>query len=674
MSKKNLAPHKYGRLRGAVMLLLLLGTGLEVNAQEGTKAQEELKAANKAVRTRQYARAFNLYRQAAAKGDPEAQYQVANLYSLGMGVRKDEKTAIAWLEKSAQMGHAGAKYGVAMKILDRDFDRAVKLINESAKEGYGPAKTYLERQGTSKSLRTVADAKTDLWFGAASNNDINALERLLASHRQVDMQDEAGRTALFPAIEAGRREAIDWLLQKGASPNHRDKYGINPLFLAVAEDQKALFQLLVDRGADIKQTLPNGDNLLHYTIRRKRFDLVSTLVQRGLPVNAKNNAGWTPLDLAQYANATKTAAALKKKGAITGEAWSTESRGQNFQLLATRLSQSIGVSEVGVNEAAKIVVNGNAPLLKEIVERQPQLLNQRLEDGSTLLSLAVRDGSDSVVKTLLAAGAEANQPLKGNGATPLHVAARAGKVEAILQLLSAGANPLALDSQRTDAVDSAIAGEQDRAALVLLKWLTADSQNVLLGRVPFDRYLLLAAKHNLPTVIERLGPYTKVAEADDLGRNALWYAARNKNAEIIPELVSYGVPSEVIDHQGKTPLYVAVDNECYDCVKFLLPHSDFNQQTQSGNSALIAAARKGNDAIVKLLLENNADLKLRNKLGNTALITAIEHEATNAALLLVEAGANIARKNNLGFSALDIAERKNADVLPVLRERRGVLF
>jgi len=45
---------------------------------------------------------------AAEQGDPEAQYKLALRYLEGDGVKKNEKTAAAWLEKAAAQDHKEA--------------------------------------------------------------------------------------------------------------------------------------------------------------------------------------------------------------------------------------------------------------------------------------------------------------------------------------------------------------------------------------------------------------------------------------------------------------------------------------------------------------------------------------------------------------------------------------
>ena len=58
--------------------------------------------------TRDPAQAVYWYEQAAAKGHPEAQYNLARLYADGEGVKRDQEQAARWVSASARQGYAPA--------------------------------------------------------------------------------------------------------------------------------------------------------------------------------------------------------------------------------------------------------------------------------------------------------------------------------------------------------------------------------------------------------------------------------------------------------------------------------------------------------------------------------------------------------------------------------------
>lgn len=59
-----------------------------------------------------YAKAAELWRPLAEKGNAAAQYRLATLYADGKGVEKDDATAFKWFMRAAELGDAAAQYDV----------------------------------------------------------------------------------------------------------------------------------------------------------------------------------------------------------------------------------------------------------------------------------------------------------------------------------------------------------------------------------------------------------------------------------------------------------------------------------------------------------------------------------------------------------------------------------
>ena len=163
--------------------------------------------------------------------------------------------------------------------------------------------------------------------------------------------------------------------------------------------------------------------------------------------------------------------------------------------------------------------------------------------------------------------------------------------------------------------------------------------------------------------------------------------------EIVKLLVENGADLDIQDNEGKTALIWAVKKEYFKIVKLLVENrADLDIQDNEGKTALIWASIKENFKIVKLLVENGADLDIQDNEGKTALIWAvkkeyleeghfeeeyflkIEKEYLEIVKLLVENGADLDIQDNEGKTALIWAVKKEYfKIVKLLVENRADL-
>lgn len=649
--RHHLAPRKFWiGLTGSFLVILSASLAHTVYA-------DDLAEARKAVRQQQFSQAAQLYRNSAEAGNSEAQFQLGNFYLLGRGVTKDEQQAAHWLEQAAAQNHSGAQFALSQLLQSRAPERARQLLQASAEQGYTPARNALSR-GTSETRVSQETSIEAQWFGAARAGQTELLNRLLQQHSNINLTDNAGRTALFYAATAGNSASVDWLLGNGIDVRHRDNFGLTAVQAALERKHPQLVEKLLQAGGDKDQAFANGDNLLLYAIRLKQYDLVGPLTRLGVEVNHLNKEGWTPLDLAEYQGAKQTAAALRKLGARHGNGWRAGRQAQDVKVVAQQLDDG------ALPAVAKAVVNDNQPLLEQLLRSDPAAVNTVLNDGSTLLILAIKHRKPQMVATLIKHKADINR-VAYRGVTALHVAVQTDQEDMVKVLVAAGANAGLVDESGRDALITALEEERYSMADLLLAKLMGDSSNtaaikaqLTVARAPVDRYILLATQHRAKNVLDKLLPFASSAAAvDEQQRNALWFAAADGNTQLIPRLLQIGVSTRQTDSVGRTPFQIAVDRSCLECARLLLPHSDINHQASSGNTALMLAAANKDALLTAWLLQNKAQVELRNQRGDTALMLAVSANAPEVVKHLLNANASVTRKNRLGFSALDLSKQ-----------------
>src|SRR5579871_5113619 len=102
------------------------------------------------------------------------------------------------------------------------------------------------------------------------------------------------RTAL--AFAKCPDELTRWLVERGANLNAEDTWGKTPLHNRITF--RGNFEILVDLGADIHHVSRSLGTPLHDAADRKNLPAATLLLDRGARVDAPNQEGRTPLELA----------------------------------------------------------------------------------------------------------------------------------------------------------------------------------------------------------------------------------------------------------------------------------------------------------------------------------------------------------------------------------------
>ena len=125
----------------------------------------------------------------------------------------------------------------------------------------------------------------------------------------------------------------------------------------------------------------------------------------------------------------------------------------------------------------------------------------------------------------------------------------------------------------------------------------------------------------------------------------LYLACKRGDADLVAERLSWGIDPNCTFARGKTPLIANVrsSNPSAGTVEALLKAgADVNAQNQNdhwGTTPLHAAAHANQTAIAQLLIDNGADINVRDMSGKTPLFHTTFHKAKAVAKLLEKCGA-----------------------------------
>ena len=147
-------------------------------------------------------------RDAAEKGDPEAQFNLGRKYAEGKGVTQNYAESVKWYRKAADQGHAVAQYGLGLayynaKGVSQDYAEAFNWFRKAADQGVALAQSnlgvmYARGEGVPKD-----DVEAYAWYNLAAvtnetarkNRDSAALRltpgaRILGQQRTKEIQQE----------------------------------------------------------------------------------------------------------------------------------------------------------------------------------------------------------------------------------------------------------------------------------------------------------------------------------------------------------------------------------------------------------------------------------------------------------------------------------------------------
>lgn len=105
------------------------------------------------------AEAFRWFRLGALSGLPEAQFQLANLYALGLGVPQEEsepdRAAARWYFEAASQGHAEAQHNLGILFLSgkgvvQSTGEALKWFRRASNNGHREAQRFIEAHPDSR--------------------------------------------------------------------------------------------------------------------------------------------------------------------------------------------------------------------------------------------------------------------------------------------------------------------------------------------------------------------------------------------------------------------------------------------------------------------------------------------------------------------------------------------
>jgi cytohesin len=343
---------------------------------------------------------------------------------------------------------------------------------------------------------------------------------------------------------------------------------------------------------------------------------VEFLLSTDANVNAKDNQGRTPLDLAL---------SQRRKGVVT-------------------LLVDAGVDIATIHIAAFV---GSLDKLRSFVKTGMDM-DSTDESGRTPLLRAIKGGHIDAVRLLIEAGADVNTRDE-QGYVPLVHGVWTLDSDMVQLLLDKGADVKAQDTSGYTPLHWAVMmGSKELTELVLKAGGDVNAKSRT-GQTPMD-----LARQGNREIVELLRKHgakeypTRAQTQNELDRSLL-QATADGDADKVKSLLLKGADANAGDYRG-TALHIAALGNYKSIVESLLAAGvNVDARNAAGNTPLHYSAVYGHHDIVELLIKNGADVKAQDLLGYTPLHWAASGDHSDVAELLISMGAdvNARQKENL---------------------------
>lgn len=165
---------------------------------------------------------------------------------------------------------------------------------------------------------------------------------------------------------------------------------------------------------------------------------------------------------------------------------------------------------------------------------------------------------------------------------------------------------------------------------------------------------------------------------DNDGNNAIFYAARNGNQNIINQLIKKKINPKALNNKGENLLFAAAEGarmksnglDFFQYIESLGINP--NQANNDGLTPLFVLSQRHRDvAVINYFIDKGNDVNQTDKNGNNPLMNAAQRSTPEIISIFAEKTNNINLQNNEGHSALTNAVRSNAPEIVSLLLSKG---
>ena len=474
--------------------------------------------------------------------------------------------------------------------------------------------------------------------------------------------------SLHKAIENNYLKELEEILKKKSRPatalNIKNKYGLTPLHFAAFKGYLKFVEIFIRLKAKVDLLSKNNKSALHYAVENKHFEVVKYLVSNNANTNIVDSDDLTPLhysvkcgtkEIVEYMINNSNVNPSDKLGL---RPLHYASRDNKIDFVNSLLqSNDIDVNAQDVNGVGSLhfaARNGHTQIVKMLLDKKAQV-DAKDNWHWTPLHFAADQGHDEIVKLLLSYKADINAKTDENE-NALNLAIENGHFEVTRTLNSNRSIHYLVNSRGESIMYQALISNNAKIFRLIVNkfYVLKGGQHERLNAL-----LIKAISMDNLSIVKLLVEYGANVNYDWDGYFPLHYASSRGHLEIAKYLTSKGAIIEKKDNGFKTPLDCALQHK-NDLVSLFLIQKSPRQKSRF-DSPLLVAIRQNHFDIVKLLIENGANVDEERK-GCVPLHSAAKHQhdeytKPNHEIIeyLVSQGAKVDKKDMNNKYAYEIA-------------------
>ena len=394
---------------------------------------------------------------------------------------------------------------------------------------------------------------------------------------------------------------------------------------------KIIKELVLNYGRDINQTGENDIGGLYQAVKNNNIKAVKFFIENNANIEIASADETTPLILAIEENKPRIVELLIKEGKANVYGVYAENI-EKYPIYCAVKNKNLNM--------IKILLNNNFDL-----KREPYIL-----------SYAIENSDENIVKYLVEKGADINYKNEENETTILY--------DAVLSL-----NPKLVEFFLNKGASIEDASESSFIYGNIIMAAAGSKFNNNFDKFPVDLILLEKSAENSAKIIDIIiGKTDKNLINESLdGKTPLIIAVGNSYLETAKKLIENGANVNAVDNEGWSALSYAVNNGDIEIAKILLENNaKINGELLLAINSPIAESRID---MMKLLIENKADINYTDENGLSPLSIAIENGDIEATKFLITNKANLNILTSDGISLIGYAiSQNNMDLLQILIE------